>query len=271
MHLEEDSPARLLIVDDEPNIRSPIVLALSSSGYIVEEASSGREALDWLNNAIFDLILLDLYLPDFDGIELMRRIRTLCPNILVIILTGYPTLENAITAVKIEAVDYLCKPTSLKDISRAVNRALEKQIGDLYEQYPQLSPSNTKTGSPPNSTYRKLSRILCAHPLKLDRVKQLAIVENNPGHAIELTKGETAILASLMARPNKVFSCQQLASSAWGYELAERQAQSVVRPYISRLRRKFQAVVTGSRLIRTVRKRGYHFVTTTTPAETKKS
>ena len=107
--------------------------------------------------------------------------------------------------------------------------------------------------SPPSAP----QRFLYADPLTLDRQKRLVVVAGDPPRTDELTEGEAAILVILMGQPNEVFSCSQLASAAMGYDLDKWEAESLVRPYIFRLRRKIEETPDTPRLIRTVRGRGY--------------
>lgn len=270
--------ARLLVVDDEPNIRSPLARALSLLGYSVEEASSGREALALLDRTPYDLIVLDMHMPEIDGVEVMHRARQQHPELLIIVLTGHATLDSAIAAVRLEAADYLRKPVTILEILKAVARALDKRterlqrqsrpnaVDDRFDYEPQ---SNLWPGSAV-PVQISLPRFVRVHPLSLDIHRRLVTVGNNPAHAFELTAGETAILAGLMTHSGRVLSCRQLVHMALGRDLPAPEAQSVVRPHISRLRHKLEAVIKKPRLIRTVRKRGYYFVSDETDARSEK-
>ncbi|MCL4298458.1 MAG: response regulator [Anaerolineae bacterium] len=132
---ESITEPRLLLVDDEPNIRTAVGRALRLMGYKkVEEANSGSKALEMLEQASYDLLLLDMHMPDMDGIAVMTRARQLYPELLIVILTGNATLKNAIAAVKLEAIDYLQKPARIQDIAKAVTSALQrKRIGQSLE------------------------------------------------------------------------------------------------------------------------------------------
>ncbi len=127
----KNSAARLLVVDDEALIRTSLARALSLQGYAVEEAGCGREALESLKQTVYDLMVLDMHMPDIDGVAVMRHARHLQPELSIIILTGHPTLENAIAGVKLGAVDYLLKPASMREILAAVTEALQKRPQQL--------------------------------------------------------------------------------------------------------------------------------------------
>lgn len=263
------SPARLLIVDDEPHIRSALSKALSLLGYMVDEADGGVAALARLQEKEYDLMVLDMRMPDMDGTEVMQQVRQFQPELLIIILTGHASLENAIAAIKSEAVDYLLKPVSTHEIAEAVQRALYKRserlhqrhlvqvIGDALDALRQTDP----TCAASDGREKDSPRFRRVRPLTLDYQKRLVIIEGQPDQTLQLTEGETAVLARLMARPDEVISCEELVRQAWGEDLKENEAQSVVRPHIFRLRRKLEAVLSGVRLIHTLRRRGYFFST----------
>ncbi len=93
-----ESP-RVLVVDDEPTIRKPLVRALELTGYQAVGAASGKEALALLEQVSYDVMLLDMKMPEMDGMQVMDRARQLQPDLLIFILTGHATLESAIAAV----------------------------------------------------------------------------------------------------------------------------------------------------------------------------
>jgi DNA-binding NtrC family response regulator len=117
-----DYTKRVLIVDDEAVVRNGISRALQKRGMFTELASSGREALDFLNDQAFDLVLLDIRMPDMDGIEVLKRIRAGHPETEVIMITGYPTIDSAVHSVKLGALDYLVKPFRLDDLEASLNK-----------------------------------------------------------------------------------------------------------------------------------------------------
>ncbi len=272
---QDSQKAQLLIVDDEPNIRSSLGRALSLLGYSVEEAGSGHEALALLEHTAPHLMVLDMNMPGLDGVEVMRRARQMHPDLLIIILTGYATLENAIAAVKLEAVDYLRKPVSTREIADIVTQTLEKHTQQLHQQHlvdvlgetldalHQVSDLTLSESSPVSldlNSDKFSQNFLYVYPLRLDRQKRQVTLEDNPGHPAQLTKGETAVLSSLMTYPNQALSCQELVYSAWDDIVDEDEAKSLIRPYIFRLRRKLEAILPTPRLICTVRRHGYSFV-----------
>jgi DNA-binding response OmpR family regulator len=259
-----NSEARLLIVDDEPNIRSAMGRALNLLGYEVEEAGSGPEALRMLERAFYDLMVLDIRMPDMDGIEVMTLARQLYPELLIVILTGHATLESAIAAIKSEAIDYLQKPASIQDIAAVVTQSLEKRVGQRQRQrLVQVMGEalevlrQTERSVTPTAASLASNDFLHLHPLKLDRHKRLLVVAGEQEQKLSLTEGETVVLASLMMSPDQILSCRDLIQTGWGYSTNEREAQNIIRPHICRLRRKINNLFPHSTLLHTVRKRGY--------------
>jgi DNA-binding response OmpR family regulator len=203
-------------------------------------------------------------MPGMEGLEVMARARQLHPDLLIIILTGHATLESAVAAVKSEAVDYLQKPASIQEIAQAVARSLEKRAGQLQrrrlvQMMGEALEVLRQTDQPLNavSIPFEAKDILHLHPLKLDRQKRLLTIAAEGTPTLQLTEGETVVLASLMVCPDKILSCRDLIELGWGYSTNEREAQNIIRPHVSRLRSKINKVLPASGLIHTVRKRGY--------------
>ena len=101
---------KILVIDDEPIVRTSCIRSLSPEGYEVKSASSGKEALELLENEPFNLVLLDLKMPDMDGIEVLKKIKNTWPDTKVVMITGYSTVETAVKTLKLGAFSYLEKP-----------------------------------------------------------------------------------------------------------------------------------------------------------------
>jgi len=266
----EQHTAQLLLVDDEPNIRQPLARALSLKGYDVQEAGAGYEALTLLQHTPFDLMVLDMHMPDLDGVEVMREARRLHPNLLILVLTGHPSVDNAVAAVRSDVADFLCKPATVHEIACTVGRILQKNAQRLqrervFEAMTQMMdalhqaehPAPTPEPEPEAEADLLPDHLLIVPPLVLDRQLLQVTVEGVHPVQAELTKGETAVLAAFMSRPNNVITCRDLVGLAWGYDADEIEAESVIRPYIFRLRRKLEPGADKPKLIRTLRNRGY--------------
>ncbi len=136
--------ASVLIIDDEKTIRRGTSQILSENGYVVESCASGLDGLNEALSGNYDLILLDVKLPDINGMEILKTISQKQPDIFVIMMTGFATVESAVEALKIGAYDYLSKPFSSNELIIAVNKAIEYKTlkadnlalrQQLYQQY----------------------------------------------------------------------------------------------------------------------------------------
>ncbi|RLB88625.1 MAG: hybrid sensor histidine kinase/response regulator, partial [Deltaproteobacteria bacterium] len=114
--------SRILVIDDEKAICDGCSLVLSEQGHKVDACRTGREGLQALKGDEYDLVLLDMKLPDLDGIEILRSLKGRYSGAYVIVITGYSTVENAVEAMKLGAFDYLSKPFSDDELVLAVDR-----------------------------------------------------------------------------------------------------------------------------------------------------
>ncbi|HLV61678.1 MAG TPA: response regulator, partial [Fredinandcohnia sp.] len=117
--------ARILVVDDQKNMRTTTALLLRQSGYEVHEAATGEEALRMLEESSFDLLLTDLRMEPIDGMQLLERAIHRHPNLQVIVMTAYGTIDSAVEAVRLGAADYLSKPFKRGELEVRVAKALE--------------------------------------------------------------------------------------------------------------------------------------------------
>jgi len=120
----------ILVVDDEKNIRLTISQSLEPLDMPVQTAASGEEALEKLRNGLFGMVFLDLKMPGMDGMEVLRRIKKDWPKIRVIIITAHGTIETAVDAMKLGAVDFIQKPFSPGDIRELAKSVLERETLD---------------------------------------------------------------------------------------------------------------------------------------------
>jgi len=145
----QDAPA-VLIVDDERNIRLTLSMALEALNIPVDTAENGEEALQKLTEQSFKLMLLDLKLPDLDGLEVLRRVVDRHPGTKVIIITAYGSVEVAVEAMKIGAIDFLQKPFQPTEVRDMVRRLLhtppEDQPPRNYDYYVNLAKQSVKAG-----------------------------------------------------------------------------------------------------------------------------
>lgn len=271
---QDNEAPRVLVVDDELTIRTPLVRALELSGYQAKGVGSGKDALALLEQSRYDVMLLDMKMPEMDGIEVMQRAHQIRPDLLIVILTGHATLESAIAAVKSDAVDYLLKPASVHDITAAIAQSLKKRddqgrskylLRSILDTLQQAEVEGTESPPRPLSADQPVPQPqsapkrppVCAGALKLDLETRRLRIASTPPREVELTEGEVTILTHLMKQADQVLSCREITRVAWNYDLEEWEAQALVRPYIFRLRQKIEATPSEPELIRTVRGRGY--------------
>ncbi|KPV49670.1 phosphohydrolase, partial [Kouleothrix aurantiaca] len=119
------TPARVLIVEDDTNVRDFCVRLLRMNGYQVVAAENGRVALGLLEESRYDLVFTDLQMPEMGGIELLHELRQRYPETDAIVFTAHATVETARQALKLGAFDYLTKPVTVDDLERTVRRAME--------------------------------------------------------------------------------------------------------------------------------------------------
>jgi len=124
-------PEHILIVDDEKGILSALTGVLEDEGYTVETAETGREALKKIENDTPSIVLLDIWLPDIDGLEILREIRNSYKGITVIVMSGHGTIETAVKATKLGAYDYIEKPLSMERVILLVRHAVQQQRLEL--------------------------------------------------------------------------------------------------------------------------------------------
>ena len=118
---------KILIIDDEPSICTGCKLILSENGYHVDTALTGQNGLDKLFEESFDIALLDIRLPDMNGLDILGKINASKMDITVIIMTGHGTVKNAVKAMKNRAFDFLTKPFNENELSSVIRKALENR------------------------------------------------------------------------------------------------------------------------------------------------
>ncbi|HYL82169.1 MAG TPA: sigma-54 dependent transcriptional regulator, partial [Candidatus Acidoferrum sp.] len=136
----------ILIVDDEKNMRRLLRDTLEGEGYAVVQAATGAEALDRFAEVSCDLVLLDLILPDLNGLQVLRRIKRQASEVPVIIMTAYSEVRGAVEAMKAQAADYLCKPFDLDELKLVVQRILEASaLAQKYRRLQELEEGRHQT------------------------------------------------------------------------------------------------------------------------------
>lgn len=122
-----DSKARILVIDDDEGIRTVFRANLERNGYVVDAVDNGEDAITRINNEFYNLALIDIRLPDMEGTEILEEIEKVQPNMVKVIVTGYPSLDNAVEALNKNADGYLLKPVDMEELLKRVEELLEKQ------------------------------------------------------------------------------------------------------------------------------------------------
>ncbi len=216
---------RVLVVEDQLNVSNYIKRALEEQGYAVDLARTGQEALDWAEVVEFDLIVLDIMLPEIDGISVCRRLRSQGNQSAILMLTARDTVDDRVVGLDAGADDYLVKPFELKELLARL-RALARR-------------HTAKTST------------LQVGDLSLDPRTRVVMRSNT---LITLTAKEYAILECLMREPGCVLTRTEIAESVWNYDVYNQ--SNVVDVYIRNLRRKIDDPF-DQKLIHTVRGAGY--------------
>ncbi len=123
-----DEKARILVVDDDESIRKVLSVILQEKGYVVDVAETGKEAIEKSSTNFYNLALVDIRLPDMEGTELLASMKSTTPKMIKIIVTGYPSLQNAIEAVNKGADGYVLKPVNMDNLLTTIAKHLKKQL-----------------------------------------------------------------------------------------------------------------------------------------------
>jgi DNA-binding response OmpR family regulator len=230
-----------LVVDDEDRIRLVLSKTLQQVGHVVTEAASGEEALDVLQDTVFDVVLLDLMLGGrADGQRVLEAIRWRWPGTVVIMMTGHASLESAVQAIQ-EGVDgYLLKPVKPEEVRRAVNEALQRRKKLL----------DARGGEPGRALLKR-------GPFTIDLTRQTATYKDQP---LDIPIRELKLLAHLMQNAPSVVSAKELVTVVRGYSPKHAyEARDIIKWYIYRLRQEIEPDPSSPRYILNVRGVGYRF------------
>jgi DNA-binding response OmpR family regulator len=255
--------AKVLVVDDEDATRRSLADILRLEGYQVETAADGEAAVLSVEKNLYDLILLDLKMPGMDGLQAMRAIHKLAPDTQIILLTAHGSLESAIEALRHGAHDYLLKPSSPQQIVRSVANGLSKRaettnrrliLAQLETTVQQLKNGETPIAAAPEAAHSVAIPLGNGIMLDLDRREIW-----RGDLKVSLTPTEGKLVKVLLDNRSRVFTHRELVWLVQGYETSEWEAPEVLRPLVSRLRRKLVVFPDGEKLIVSVRGTGYVF------------
>ena len=213
---------RILVVEDEERIAHFLQKGLRSNGYAVSVAPNGQEALAFIRSGEFDLMILDVGLPDIDGFEVLQRLRARNRQIPVIVLTARDSVSDRVAGLEGGADDYVTKPFSFEELLARVRVQLRAD----------RTPEET---------------VLQSGDTVLDlRTRRLTVGD----HTVELSAREFSMAELFFRHPGQVLSREQLLSNVWGYDYDP--GSNVVDVYVGYLRKKL-----GRGTIKTIRGMGY--------------
>lgn len=248
--------ARILIVEDEEKIARFVTLELEHEGYQVEHAADGRTAVDLAMERDYDLILLDVLLPQLNGMEVLRRVRK-HKDVPVIMVTARDTVMDKVAGLDAGADDYLTKPFAIEELFARIRVALKRS--EAVRAASGVGAGEGATGAaaiPPAGDSAKTSAVpspaaLTVGSVALDPNRREVTVGGSP---IALTAREFDVLALLMAHAGTVLTRERIAHEALGYEYVG--DTNNVDVHIAHLRAKIEDAG-GARIIQTVRGVGY--------------
>jgi DNA-binding response OmpR family regulator len=224
---------RVLVVDDEPHIRTVLRGYLEAEGFSVTEAADGEVALAALRGERPDLVLLDVMLPGIDGLEVLRRLRTFS-EVYVILVTARSEEVDKLVGLGVGADDYVTKPFSPREVAARVKAVLRRERG------------GAGAGD---------EAVLRFEGLDVDLPGRDVVVNGTP---VALSSLEFDLLAAFVNAPGRVFSRAQLLQRVWGYDFYG--DERVVDVHIRSLRARLNDDAADPHLIATVRGVGYKFV-----------
>ena len=224
----DGSPIHVLVVDDEPNIAELLSMALRYEGWQTSVAHTGSKAVNVAKDVRPDAVVLDIMLPDFDGLEVLRRMRSSLPDVPVLFLTAKDAVEDRVAGLTAGGDDYVTKPFSLEEVVARLRALMRRAGAQVSAERPVLAVGDLTM----DEDSREVAR---------------------GGEPVTLTATEFELLRYLMRNPRRVLSKAQILDRVWNYDFGGQ--ANVVELYISYLRKKVDAGRTP--MIHTMRGAGY--------------
>jgi two-component system alkaline phosphatase synthesis response regulator PhoP len=223
---------RILLVEDEENLNKIITMNLEMEGYEVVSCDHGRKALEITENQHFDLLILDVMLPEVNGFQICEKVRLQNKKVGIIIISAKDTSQDRITGLKLGADDYLTKPFLLEELLLRVNNVLRRSSEEKSAE-----SGIFKFGD--------------------NEVNFTTYVAKGQHGIVELTKKEALLLQLLLERPNEVVSRNQILQTVWGYDVYP--STRTIDNFILALRKQFEPDVRNPRYFHSIRSVGYKF------------
>lgn len=244
--------ASILVVDDEEVARKTLLKILQLEGYTVKAVANGILALGELKKNSFDVMLLDYKMPGMDGMEVLDHIYQTDEEMKVIMLTAFGTMDTVIKALRFRVADFIIKPASPEQILKSVQRVLDEKFENHeLEIERKLLASSAKISSSVEGQFNLPGNI------KVDCIKRTINAPQN--EQIILSPSEARLIGSLLKNLDQVVSHVDLVFLTQGYQLDAEEAGKMLRPVMSRLRRKLACIKGSESWIRNIRGTGYMF------------
>lgn len=234
---------KIIIVEDDPSIAEMLQYHLRDLGYDVKHFDNGAIARDYLVTAEYDLVLLDIMLPGYNGLDLCRELRQQRPSVPIMLLTSLDSEADRVVGLELGADDYLTKPFSIREC--------QARIKSLLRRCELNAQSNQKS-----NTSADVNQCFHHEELRINPATREVTLDNC---SIELTQREFDLLLHLANHGQQVFSRSQLLDAVWGY--SHEGYEATVNTHINRLRKKLKRDEGKDHFIKTVWGVGYKFNT----------
>lgn len=264
-----NNTGNLLIIDDEPGLRSTLSRILQTAGCRATGASGGLEALRLISTDLYDLVILDLHLPDMDGIKVLQEIRKIQPRIPVILLTAYGTLDSAVQAVHLGAVDYLLKPIKPDEFLDRVRKILRDQqvekrrkeiqaeISSLQYQLSLLDKQTISNAEPAWEPEKPEKRYIHRGLLSLDLEARKASFGDT---ILNLPPTTFDYLIVLARHSPEVVTYQTLVNESQGYTSSIIEARELSKWHVHKIRQELEHDPANPRCLLNIRGKGYRLL-----------
>ncbi|MFD2230979.1 response regulator transcription factor [Alkalimarinus sediminis] len=227
---------RILVIEDDPDINKLVSMNLRDMNYEVESCDVGSRGLQMAMSGHFDLIVLDVMLPEMDGLEICMRLRAAQQLMPILMLTAKDSEADRVVGLEMGADDYITKPFSVRELQARV-KAMLRRVEMLTKKPVDAAPELLRFGG-----------------LEIDIAKRQVMIDQQP---IELTSTEFDLLLYMARQPGLVFSRSQLLDKVWGYHHSG--YEHTVNSHINRLRTKLEKDPSKPEYVLTVWGVGYKF------------
>ena len=259
----------ILIIDDEATLRQTLARILQRAGFAVTTAAGGREGLELIRQQSFDLVYMDIRMPDISGLEILKSIHNDLPELPVILFTAQPDLHSAVDALRSGASDYLLKPLKPADIIERTNalfaklererrkKELQAQIQALQNDLRNLEMAEKKEPGAAEPAAETDERYLKRGKLSLDLHTRRVIVKDR---VVNIPPTAFDYLLALARHAPNIVDYKTLVAEAQGYEADMREAQELTKWHIHHIREVLEADVRNPEYVINVRGKGYRLV-----------